>query len=169
MPLKKHRLQKLLPSPESLKQDRRLKILGDWLNNPNIWQINRHSVSGACGIGFAVAWFPFPVQTFLAATLAICFRKNLPVATFTTWITNPLTVPPMFYFAYWVGTLVLGITPISLLDLDIQLSSDWFFTQLGVSWRPFLLGCVVVSVISGLLGYLGMHMLWHYNTSMLDE
>ena len=159
----KHRLQKLLPSPESLKQDKRLKILGDWLHDPNIWHINRRSVSGACGIGLAAAWCPFPVQMFLAAALAICFRKNLPVAVITTWVTNPVTVPPMFYFSYWVGALILGIKPISLMDLDIQLSLDWFFTQLGVSWKPFFLGCAVVSVVSGTLGYFGMEMLWRYH------
>ncbi len=159
----KHRLQKLLPSPESFKQDKRLKILGDWLHDPNIWHINRRSVSGAFGIGFAAAWCPFPIQMFLAAALAIYFRKNLPVAAFTTWITNPITVPPMFYFAYWVGTLILGIQPISLMDLDIQLSLDWFFTQLGASWRPFFLGCAVLSMVSGTLGYLAMQLLWRYH------
>ena len=159
----KHRLQKLLPSPDALKQDKRLTVLGDWLHDPNIWHINRRSVSGACGIGFAAAWCPFPIQMFLAAALAIYFRKNLPVAAFTTWITNPVTVPPMFYFAYWIGTLILGIQPISLLDLDVQLSLDWFFTQLGVSWRPFFLGCAVLSIGSGILGYLAMQLLWRYH------
>lgn len=159
----KHRLKKLLPSPESLKQDRRLKILGDWLQDPNIWHINRRSVSGACGIGFAAAWCPFPIQMFLAAALAIYFRKNLPVAAFTTWITNPVTVPPMFYFAYWVGAQILGIQAIGLQNLDIQLSLDWFFTQLGASWKPFFLGCAVLSLISGSLGYFGMQLLWRYH------
>ncbi|PIE41702.1 MAG: ATP-binding protein [Gammaproteobacteria bacterium] len=159
----KHKLKAWLPSPESLKQDKRLKILGDLLHNPNIWHINRRSVSGACAIGFAAAWCPLPIQMLLAAVLAIMLHKNLAVAAFTTWITNPVTVPPMFYFAYWVGTVLLGMPATSLMNLNIQLTSDWFFTQLGASWQPFLLGCAVLSLLSGCLGYFGMQMLWRYH------
>lgn len=159
----KEKLQSLLPSPEVLKQDKRLRFLGDWLEDPNLFHINRRSIAGGVSIGFASAWCPLPIQMFLAVFLAVKLRKNLPVAAVATWITNPVTVPPMFYFAYWVGTKLLGIESMGLAGMNIELSLDWFFTQLGASWKPFFLGCIVMSGTFGLIGYFGMELMWRYH------
>ncbi|EDY86670.1 flagellar biosynthesis protein FlhF [gamma proteobacterium HTCC5015] len=156
----KHHLQRWLPNPEKLKQDRRLKILGEWLHDPNIWHINRNSVCGAVAIGFGFAWMPIPAQMLLASIAAIYWRKNLPLAFVSTWITNPITMGPMFYFAYWLGTLFLD-TP--AMHLEIELSLDWVFTELGARWRPFFLGCAILSVFSSAIGYFGMQLMWRYH------
>ena len=49
------------------------------------------------------------VPGYLASVLAIVSRCNLPVAFALVWITNPLTIPPMFYFAYRLGAWLLGM------------------------------------------------------------
>ena len=138
----KDRLKRWLPEPDHIKEDRRFKILGELLHDPNIWHINRNSVSGAVAIGFACAWMPVPGQMLIAALMAIYFRKNLPLAAFSTWVTNPLTMGPAFYFAYWLGAQFLD-TPAG--GLEVKLSLDWVFTELGARWRPFFLGCLIMA------------------------
>lgn len=156
----KNKLQQWLPSPEKLKADKRLQILGDWLHDPNLWHINRGSVSGACAIGFAAAWMPIPLQMLVAAFFAVILRKNLAVSVVTTWITNPLTVPPMFYFAYWVGAWILDT---NALTTNMELNLEWFYSQISHIWMPFLLGCSTMAIISGCIGYYGMQLLWRYH------
>lgn len=162
MSLKEKILQRM-PTAEQLKQDRFLKFLGVWLEDPNLFHINRRSICGGVAIGLFCAWIPIPSQLIWAGIMAIWLRKNLPVAVLSTWITNPITVPPMFYFAYWVGSQALGLEPLTIKGLNIQLSMDWFFTQLGASWRPFFLGCGILAVISAVLGYVIMQLMWRFH------
>jgi len=73
--------------------------------------LNRRSVSGAFAVGLFFAFWPVPLQMLLAAIGAILVRVNLPISVTLVWITNPITIPPIFYFSYLVGTWMLG-TPL---------------------------------------------------------
>src|SRR3546814_12520069 len=46
-------------------------------------------------------------QTIVAAFLALPFRANVPVAAVTTFLTNPLTTPPLWVAAYYLGSWML--------------------------------------------------------------
>lgn len=56
-------------------------------------------------IGVFVAFTPtIGFQMLIAALLATLVRANRPAAVIPPWITNPLTIPPIFALTYWVGT-----------------------------------------------------------------
>jgi uncharacterized protein (DUF2062 family) len=63
-------------------------------------------------VGVAVGLFsglvPGPLQMLTAAILAIPLRVNLPVALLATLYTNPFTIVPLYLFAYWIGSLLVG-------------------------------------------------------------
>ena len=42
---------------------------------------------------------------------AVVFRANLPLSVAGVWISNPITMPPMMYFAYLFGNKLLGLNP----------------------------------------------------------
>ena len=44
-------LKKYMPDPEMLKQQKSLQFLGDRLHEPNLWHLNRKSVSLAFAVG----------------------------------------------------------------------------------------------------------------------
>ncbi|MDT8281480.1 MAG: DUF2062 domain-containing protein [Gammaproteobacteria bacterium] len=152
--------QRFLPKPQTIKENKILQIFGHWLHEPNLWHLNRRSVSGAFAIGLFFAWMPVPFQMVLAVGAAILLRKNLPLSVVLVWLTNPVTMPPMFYFAYLVGTWIIG-APVT--DFSFELSFDWLLHELDAIWQPFLVGCFTLASLSSLLGYFAIDGFWRYN------
>jgi uncharacterized protein (DUF2062 family) len=60
-------------------------------------------------VGLFLAFIPVPGQMVLAALGAVMLRCNLPISVGLVWITNPLTVPAIFYLAYQVGALIIDV------------------------------------------------------------
>lgn len=150
-------IKRYLPSPTSLARQRSLGILGSAISDPELWHLNRRSVSTACAVGLFLAFFPFPTQMLLAAATAVVLRCNLPLSVALVWITNPITIPPMFYFTYRVGAWLLDM-PAQV--EGIELSIDWLVTQAGRVWKPLLLGCLLCGCIAGSTGYFLSAWLW---------
>ncbi len=119
--------------------------------------MNRNSVAKAFAIGLFCTWMPIPLQTVVAALLAIYYRAHLPLSVALVFITNPVTIPPMFYFAYKLGGMVLGIDPQTV---SMNLGWHWFATTLGQIWEPLLFGCFMLGIISSALGYFTIHSIW---------
>ncbi len=151
--------QRFLPHHSTIKENKTLKIFGDWLHEPNLWHLNRRSVAGAFALGLFVMWMPIPFQMFLSAGLAILLGVNLPLSIVIVWLTNPVTIAPMFYFAYIVGTWIIGEPP---MDFSFEPSIDWLRNELSSSWKPFLTGCFTVASICSLLGYLIINLVWRF-------
>ncbi len=150
-------IKRYMPDPHKVREHRHLRLFGRLLHDPNLWHLNRRSVVGAVSVGLFMAWVPVPFQMLLAAAAAIPLRVNLPIAVGLVWITNPLTMPPLFYFAYKVGAWMLG-DPIQ--HVDFELSASWLSDELAVIWRPFLTGCFVMGVLSAGAGNMAVRLLW---------
>jgi len=147
-----------MPDHKKIRNNKQLnKVFGTLLHDPNLLHLNRRSVSMAFFVGLFMAFVPLPTQMVMAAAIAIIVRCNLPIAVGLVWITNPVTMPPIFYFAYKVGTWILG-TPES--EFSFELSWEWLGTGLASIWQPFLLGCAVSGLIFGTLGYISIRLLW---------
>ena len=81
------------------------------LNDHRLWGIRRRSVVPAFSIGLFIAFLPFPGHTLAAALVALALRVNIPIAAVSTWVSNPATMFPMYYFAYRLGRYLLN-TPL---------------------------------------------------------
>jgi len=139
-----------------------MRLFGDLLHDPYLWHIDRNTVSKAVALGLFVAFIPMPFQMLLAAALAIMLRVNLPVAVAMVWISNPLTMPPLFYAAYKLGSFIMGTGAQSF---HMELSLDWLLHGLGAIWQPFLLGCLVMGIVCAIVGYCVTHILWRLDIS----
>ncbi|BBP43636.1 hypothetical protein THMIRHAT_13820 [Thiosulfativibrio zosterae] len=104
---------------------------------------------------------PIPSQMVTAAISAIIFRANLPLSVALVWISNPFTMPPIFYFNYLVGTWILGQTAEESLGFDM--SWDWILNTLGELWLPLYLGSVVVGLVLGLISYIAIQLFWRWH------
>ncbi|PID46142.1 MAG: ATP-binding protein [Proteobacteria bacterium] len=145
------------PDPKRIKETPGLGFLGERLHQPNLWHFNRHSVSKAFAIGLFCCWIPLPFQTVIAACLALYFRANLALSVALVFLTNPVTIPPVFYFAYRLGNWILGGEGI---DFSIELSWDWLVNSMGLVWQPLFLGCLLSGIFTSMLGYLTVQLIW---------
>ncbi len=150
-------IQRYMPDHQMIRDHRHLKFLGTLLHDRNLWHLNRHSVAGACFVGLFVAFIPIPFQMVLAALFAIAFQVHLPISVGLVWVTNPFTMPPIFYFAYRLGCWIIS-QPVG--DFHVELSIDWLMTGLVDVWQPLFVGSSVLAFISAVLGYAGMRLFW---------
>lgn len=156
-------LKRLLPNREELKKHRVLQGLGERIHDPDLWHLNRRSAATATAVGLFLAFIPIPGQMFIAAILAFYFRCNLAISVLLVWITNPLTMPPIFYAAYVIGSWLLMDPASNTLTPEFNLSLEWFQTELQLIWKPFMLGCLVMSIVSAILGYFLVRGLWRWH------
>ena len=133
------------------------RIFGQTLFSADLWLLNRGSVAWAVSNGLFMAWVPVPFQMIPAAGAAIVLRCNLPVSVAVVWISNPVTVAPMFFAAYKLGAWMLDVPP---RDMRFEPSLRWLIDELGTVWEPFLLGCFVMGLGSAILGQVVVRLFW---------
>jgi uncharacterized protein (DUF2062 family) len=153
-------IKRFLPDHGKIKEQKVLAMFGTLLHDPNLWHLNRRSASGAFGIGLFFAFWPVPFQMWLSAGSAIPLRVNLPLSVATVWITNPFTMPAIFYGAYVVGTTILG-SPAK--EFTFELSWQWVVHSMETIGPAFLVGCAVCSIVFGLAGYFTMNYIWRWS------
>jgi len=158
MPKKK--LQKLFPTPEQVKNNKSLAFLKPLMGKPNLWHLNRRSVAQAFFIGIFCAFIPMPFQMVLAALLAFYFNSNLPISVGLVWLSNPITMPPLFYATYSLGAYLMDIPA---REFNSNMSLDSLLAELNVIWLPLYLGSIVAGLFFASLGYVGMRVLWRIN------
>ncbi len=151
-------LQRVTPTPKDIRDNARLtELFGKLLHDPNLWHLNRRSVPGAVAIGLFTMFLTIPMQSLIAAGLAIVVRVNLPISVALVWVTNPVTSPPMFYVAYVIGCWLLGL---QAEGFNVHFWLDWH-NWLGVI-EPLVLGSLICGVVSALLGYLTVQAIWRW-------
>lgn len=152
-------IKRYLPNKETLKKHKSLGIFGRLILAPNLWHLNKRSVSGAFAVGLFCAFVPIPFQMILAAAGALIFRVNLPIAVALVWVTNPLTIPPIFYSAYLVGTWALD-TP--AIEIEFSLTVEWLKNGFLTIWQPFLLGSFLCGATAALIGSISIRVIWRH-------
>lgn len=177
--MRRHRFFKRMPTGESLRQYRFLKPFAPYLDRHFLWQFNRKSVAGGLAVGlFFGILSPF-AQILLAAIGAIVLRVNLPVAAFATLSTNPLTVPPLYYAAYQLGSF-LTASDEDIRHLAGSGTAQNYYDQLGqvlrsfplfIEWAlsfglPLMLGLAIIATVSAILGYVAVSLLWQLSVRL---
>ena len=113
---------------------------------------NPHYIALGMALGVFVSITPIiPLQTIAAILLAFLFRGSKSAAALGTWLSNPLTIPLVYYANYKLGC--------SLLRYQTTLDSVAFdsFSQLmelglEVTWAMIVGGLVIGSIL-GVVAY----------------
>jgi len=147
------------PSPDDIKTHPALNRLKHLFEDPNLFHLNRYSVSMAFLVGVFWAFAPVPGQMVFAAVMALWVRCNLPLAITLVWITNPLTLAPIYYSTYMLGTWLLDVPPMSFPD---GLSISAVTTELKMIWKPFVVGSLCAGSFFSLLSYFSVKGFWRF-------
>ena len=153
-------LKRWFPNSKSIRENKSFKFLGHMLHEPGLWHLNRRSVAKAFFIGLFVAMLPIPSQMLAAGLLAIWLNANLPISVSLVWITNPLTMAPVFYFNYLIGNYILR-SPVQM--EKFHLSMHWIVKRMEEIWWPLLTGSIIIGLISGILGAAFINAFWHWH------
>lgn len=132
-------------------------LLGERFHEPDLWHLNRRSVSGAFAVGLFTAFQPIPFQMLVAAAAAIVFRVNVPLSIILVWVNNPFTMPAILYGAYKTGGVILQLPT---RDYVFELNYQWLKSEIAYIWQPVLVGSFVFSVVAALGGYVLIRTLW---------
>jgi len=118
--------------------------------------VNRKSITRGVFIGLFWGFIPMPMQ-MLAVILTTPFIKfNVPVAISMVWLSNPITMPLMYYMEYKTGLIILGKNGIE----DIELTLDWFSQHWGDILVPLYIGTIPYSTIVAFFIAMFINWLW---------
>lgn len=127
------------------------------LHDHNLWGIRRRTVVPAVAIGLFIGYMPFPGHPLMAALTALALRVNIPIAALTTFVSNPVTMGPMYYLAHRLGRYLLGMEPE---PFQFELSFAWVKESLVNNWQPMMLGCFLLGALLALIGYVTLDLFW---------
>lgn len=152
----KNVIKRLFPKLDAVKEEKILKIFGPAVLQPNLWHINKKSVSRGFAIGAFCAFLPIPGQMIIAAFLSITFAANLPISVILTWISNPFTYTPIFYFAYKIGKIIINA------DINVDEKEIDILSNIKDIWEPLLLGSIILAIIGSIISYILIRVYWRY-------
>ena len=117
--------------------------------------VNRKSITRGLMVGIFWGFIPMPMQMLAVVFTTPFFRFNVPIAIATVWLSNPVTMPFMYYIEYLTGNFLLGIE-----TSHVELTVHWFKSNLGNIFVPLYVGTLFYSVFVSIIVYYGANWLW---------
>lgn len=130
----------------------------------DLWRFTRRSVPRGVALGILVGVIVPFAQIFFAALLSFSVRANVPVASLTTFITNPFTTPLMWIVAYRLGSWLLQVDAMTVVA-PVNAAIEHTQLQDALQWLTgatlvTAFGLVVLAIVSAAVGYLVTSLGW---------
>ena len=126
------------------------------------WLWNQEGSSFQRALGFGVGIFSgcfpfFGLQTLMGVFLAKILKGNRILAAVGTWISNPFTYVPLYYFNYRVGSLLLNVDK-DIVDFSHITTNQLWFQGWYLSSR-LIIGSTCVGLATGITGGICLYFL----------
>jgi len=118
--------------------------------------VNRRMVTRGVGIGLFWAFIPMPMQMLAVMATTPFIRFNVPIAISMVWLSNPFTMPPMYYMEYLTGNFILGREGLE----DVELTMQWFTENFDKILVPLYAGTAFYSIVFSTIIYIVLNRLW---------
>ena len=108
------------------------------------------------GLGIFCGCFPFfGFQTLMGVFLAKILKGNSVFAAVGTWVSNPFTYVPLYYFNYRLGSSILNedknIVDFSHIATSQLWSQGWYLSS------RLIVGSMCMGIFTGIAGGLGLY------------
>jgi len=108
------------------------------------------------GVGIFSGCFPFfGLQTLMGVFLAKILKGNSILAALGTWISNPFTYVPLYYFNYRVGSLLIDNNK-DIVDFT-HITTNELWTQGWYLSSRLVMGSISVGFVTGVIGGLCLY------------
>ena len=118
--------------------------------------INRKSISKGVLIGIFWAFIPMPMQMLAILAITPFIKFNVPIAITMVWLSNPITMPFMYYMEYQTGNFLLGNESLN----NIEMSLDWFSNNWDKIIVPLYVGTIPYAIGVSSIIYFTINKLW---------
>jgi uncharacterized protein (DUF2062 family) len=158
-------LTRQLPTRETVHHYRLLRPFASRLAHASLWRFTRRSVPRGVALGLFIAVIIPIMHTVLAAIMAIPTRANIAVTAGVTLLVNPLTIPPLYYAAYRVGSWelhhdsgVLNQAAAERVSGELGRVLFWIHQASG----PIAIGILTIAVAAAAIGYFTSSLGWKF-------
>jgi uncharacterized protein (DUF2062 family) len=154
-------LRRQTPGKDDILAQPWLQPVRPYLSDDRLWALERQSVARGVAVGLFMGLLMPVAQILFAVAGAAAIKGHVPISAACTLVTNPFTVPPIYYAAYCLGDRLLPASlDLSRLTLD---ANNWLAN--GLNWviahgAPLMTGLLVIAAASAVLGYLAVHACW---------
>lgn len=160
-----HWLKRHIPTRETVHRYRLLRPFASHLGHASLWRMTRRSVPRGVAVGLFVGVIIPIMHTAIAAILAIPLRANVAISAASTLVINPLTIPPLYYAAYRIGSWELHhdaslVNPAAAERFSSELSRMLFWIHQASG--SIAVGILTIAAVAAVLGYLGSALVWRF-------
>src|SRR3954464_10725956 len=160
-----HWFKRHIPPRETVHRYRLLRPFSRHLTHSSLWRMTRRSVPRGVALGLFVAVIIPVMHTAVAALLAIPARANVAVAAIFTLAVNPITIPPLYYAAYRIGSWELHhdaalVNPADAERFSGELSRLLFWIHQASG--PIAMGGLTIAILMAVVGYVGASLAWRF-------
>lgn len=131
----------------------------EWLRRSGSLTFKREPIARGIGIGLLVGLTPtVGFQTILMLAGCLLVRGNFPAAFAISWVSNPLTLPPMIYAYHELGEWLFGSW------VAARFESNELIDEALIGIINLALGTALIAIPIALIGYfasLGISEVWH--------
>jgi uncharacterized protein len=117
--------------------------------------LEKKMLSRGVFLGLFIAMIPMPAQMLAVLAFTFIGKFNFPVAIAMCWITNPFTMPFIYFIEYKTGAFLLGID-----SVHVELTIQWFEHNLESILLPLYFGAFFYSLVLSGMAYYGINLYW---------
>ncbi len=140
-----------------------LAWMKSWLDGHDVFSFTRHPLAKGIAFGLFCGLIPGPLQVLGASLLCVLFRGNIIAGVVGTFLTNPLTIIPLYVVAFHLGSAVLpgaySLAPWSGGDGGTGFFEALMVWVKAMGW-PLVVGLPLLGLMIACTGYLLTHFLW---------
>ena len=156
-----------MPHRDAVHRSRLPLWIRRYLAHPRLWHVNRRGVAAGLAIGVFMGLLIPLAQIPFSVLLAIAVRANVPVAIASTLVTNPFTFAPLYYLAYRIGSVLIGVDDPAVTEASLESPAadpgNWiafWYEKIMALGKPLIAGLLVLASTMAVAVYFGVLLAW---------